>query len=168
MGQHHEIHQQSFPWKWFSTENVTVPPCFLHTIVSWVCALPLGLQPLPPHSRGSRSGLVLFVNSSESSLPSHAWKRFGVHCSELASQPPSALTKAKWDRHLPTEASGCFCFFKSQPKSLFISLEDSSHSEAESDLENCIFLRQVTCSKSPHWCKQRAKAGREEWSWGFS
>lgn len=128
------------------------------------------LAPRPPHSRGSRSGLVLFVNSSESSLLSHAWKHFGVHCSELASQSHSALTKAEWDRHLPTKACGCFCFCKSQPKSLFVSLEDSSQSEAECRVwfGKLHFLEARKCSRSPHSCKQRAKAGSEERSWGFS
>lgn len=44
----------------------------------------------------------------------------------------------------------------------------SQRLNAGSDLENCIFLRQVTCSRSPHSCKQRAKAGSEARSWGFS
>lgn len=53
----------SIPWKWLSTEKVTVPPYFLHTIVSWVCALPLGLWPHPPVLEGVVRGGFLCQSS---------------------------------------------------------------------------------------------------------
>lgn len=54
----------SVPWKRFSTEQVTAPPYFLHTIVSRVPALPSALAPACPHLRTCVRG-VSVVRSSE-------------------------------------------------------------------------------------------------------
>lgn len=75
----------SIPWKRLSTEHVTVPPYFLHTIVSGMRPPLSALASAPRVPEGGCQG-VLFAKSSESSLLWHAWKCFWVHCSEMASQ----------------------------------------------------------------------------------
>lgn len=73
----HEEMQQVFlsPEKRFSTEQVTAPPYFLHTIVSRVPALPSALAPASPHLRTCVRG-VSVVRSSElvffSDMPENA------------------------------------------------------------------------------------------------
>lgn len=75
------------PRKWLSTEQVTAPPYFLHTIVSWVSILPSALAPASPLPRTCvRGGSVL--SSSESFFIWHAWKCFWERCLEMASQKP--------------------------------------------------------------------------------
>lgn len=115
----------------------------------------------------------------------------GWFCLSILASPPfshmpeNALesTAQSWPHNRPLpwpKQSGTGAFQPKQVDAFDFSKANQSHClypwkilliqrlNAESDLENCIFLRQVTYSKSPHWCKQRAKAGREEWSWGFS
>lgn len=86
-GQHEETQQVfSVPWKWFSTEQVTAPPYFLHTIISWVRALPRALAPASPLLRTYvRGGLA--VSPSESCF--FLWqarKCFWSCSSEMTSQ----------------------------------------------------------------------------------
>lgn len=63
------------PWKWFSTEHVTAPPSFLHTIISWGHALPLGLcplLPLVPRESVKGGGLPILVSPPFSHKPGNA------------------------------------------------------------------------------------------------
>lgn len=135
----------SIPWKWFSTKRVTVPPYFPHTIISWVCAPPPHpeLWPCSPYSRGSRSGVV--VCQCQWVLPSltclkgllSPLLREGLTIAACSDQSWVELAPSHWGRWM------LLLFSKSRPKSLFIFLQDSllvQRLNAESDLENCIFL----------------------------